>query len=94
MNGDLTRYLHQLPLHKTVERDGKRFYLCHATPSNPLSGYCPGNSDQWAQEVQGIEADYLLVGHTHTPFIREVGPTTVVNPGSLGQPKTVLGSRN
>ena len=42
----------------------------------------------WAGEVEAIHADYLLVGHTHTPFIRKVGATTVVNPGSLGQPKT------
>ena len=88
MNGDLTRYLQQLPLHRTVERDGRSFYLCHATPSDPLYGYCPAESDRWAKEVEAIKVDYLLVGHTHTPFIRQVGSTTVVNPGSLGQPKT------
>ena len=88
MTGDLTRYLQQLPLHRTVDRDGKKFYLCHAMPSDPLYGYCPGNSDQWANEIEALGVDYLLVGHTHTPFIRQVGSTTVVNPGSLGQPKT------
>ncbi|MGB8770683.1 MAG: metallophosphoesterase family protein [Candidatus Korobacteraceae bacterium] len=88
MNGDLTRYLQQLPLHRTVERDGRKFCLCHAIPSDPLYGYCPENSDRWAQEIEEVDADYLLVGHTHTPFIRQVGPTTVVNPGSLGQAKT------
>jgi diadenosine tetraphosphatase ApaH/serine/threonine PP2A family protein phosphatase len=35
-----------------------------------------------------IDADVLIVGHTHTPFVRTVGKTTIVNPGSLGQPKT------
>jgi protein phosphatase len=30
----------------------------------------------------------LLVGHTHTPFVRQIGSQLVVNPGSLGQPKT------
>lgn len=88
MDGDLTRYLQQLPLHRTVERDGKKFYLCHAIPSDPLYGYCPENSERWAQEIEKLGTDYLLVGHTHTPFIRKVGTTTVVNPGSLGQPKT------
>lgn len=88
INGDLARYLQQLPLHRTVERDGKSFYLCHATPSDPLYGYCPAESDRWSAETDAINADYLLVGHTHTPFIRQVGKTTVVNPGSLGQPKT------
>jgi putative phosphoesterase len=87
INGDLTRYLQQLPLHRVVERDGKKFYLCHAAPSDPLYSYCGENSERWPQEVQEIEADYLLVGHTHIPFMRKIGRTTVVNPGSLGQPK-------
>ncbi len=46
------------------------------------------DSDRWQQEVGTIQADYLLVGHTHRPLIKRVGQTTVVNPGSLGQPKT------
>jgi putative phosphoesterase len=88
IGASLGQYLQNLPLQATAERDGRKFYLCHATPSNPLYGYCPEDSDRWSQEVQEIKADYLLVGHTHTPFIRTVGVTTVANPGSLGQPKT------
>ena len=84
----VSEYLQQLPLQRVVERDGKRFFLCHATPSDPLYGYCPKDSKRWAEEVKTIHADYLLVGHTHTPFIRKVEHTTLVNPGSLGQPKT------
>jgi predicted phosphodiesterase len=40
------------------------------------------------KELELVDADFLLVGHTHTPFIREIGGKTIVNPGSLGQPKT------
>lgn len=29
----------------------------------------------------------ILIGHTHLPAIRTFGKRTVVNPGSLGQPK-------
>jgi diadenosine tetraphosphatase ApaH/serine/threonine PP2A family protein phosphatase len=53
-----------------------------------LFGYCPEQSERWQKEVECINADVLIVGHTHTPFIRTVGNTTIVNPGSLGQPKT------
>jgi len=88
IGSDLRGFLQQLPMCRTLERDGKKFYLCHAIPSNPLYEYCSEGSDRWTQEVREIEADYLLVGHTHRPFIRKVGSTTVVNPGSLGQPKT------
>ncbi len=65
-----------------------RFYLVHATPTDPLFAYCPEDSDRWVREIGTIQADVLVVGHTHTPFIRVVGRTTIVNPGSLGQPKT------
>jgi diadenosine tetraphosphatase ApaH/serine/threonine PP2A family protein phosphatase len=37
--------------------------------------------------VQGIEADFLCVGHTHVPYEIEVGGLRVVNPGSVGQPR-------
>lgn len=82
------RFLRELPLEKTLERDGNRFCLCHAIPSNPLYGYCPEDSDLWPKELEQVDADFLLVGHTHTPFIRKIGNKTIVNPGSLGQPKT------
>lgn len=81
-------YLRSLPIQHTAAVDGTSFYLVHATPTNPLFGYCPEESDQWGRESEWIRADVLVVGHTHTPFIREVGDTTIVNPGSIGQPKT------
>jgi protein phosphatase len=88
LDEEAKQFLRGLPKTRILERDGKRFLLCHAIPSDPLFGYCPQDSERWRQEVESIQADYLLVGHTHTPFIEPVGQTTVVNPGSLGQPKT------
>jgi protein phosphatase len=38
-------------------------------------------------EIAAVDADVILVGHTHLPFVRRIGNRTVVNPGSLGQPK-------
>ena len=81
-------FLRQLPLNLELQREGTRFYLCHAKPSDPLYGYCPEESDEWIKELGLIKADVLLVGHTHTPFVRRIGDRLVVNPGSLGQPKT------
>jgi len=34
-----------------------------------------------------VDADVVLVGHTHLPFILDIGTHRVVNPGSVGQPK-------
>ena len=87
-SSDDIAYLRSLPVQRQTEVDGARFYLVHATPTNPLFGYCTSVASQWEEEVHWIDSDFLLVGHTHTPFVRRVGKTTVINPGSVGQPKT------
>ena len=87
LSDDERHYLRELPLTSTVERGGQRFFLCHATPSDPLFAYCPPDSPSWSQEAAAIDADVILVGHTHLPFIRTVEHRTILNPGSVGQPK-------
>jgi putative phosphoesterase len=81
-------FLRNLPLQSEVRRGSMRFYLTHARPSDPLYGYCAQDSDEWVKEVESVAADIVLVGHTHTPFVRQIGNQLLVNPGSLGQPKT------
>lgn len=88
LNSGHKHYLRNLSLYEVTTRRDTRFYLCHAVPSDPLFSYCAASSDQWATEVENLSADILLVGHTHVPFVRSVGQCLVVNPGSLGQPKT------
>lgn len=87
LSDDERRYLRELPLTTAAERGGQRFFLCHATPSDPLFAYCPPDSPSWTEEASAVEADVILVGHTHLPFVRQLGQRIVVNPGSLGQPK-------
>ncbi|WP_263356726.1 metallophosphoesterase family protein [Acidicapsa ligni] len=82
------RYLERLPL--TVERRLREhtFYLVHATPSDPLFGYLDKDAPQWDDEVRATGANIVVTGHTHVPFIRTVDNQTLINPGSIGQPKT------
>jgi protein phosphatase len=81
-------FLRHLPLFVETKRENTRFYICHAVPSSPLFGYCEAESPRWLTEVEGINADIVLVGHTHVPSGQSFGSRNVVNPGSLGQPKT------
>jgi len=80
-------FLRNLPVTAETRRLGTRFYLCHAIPSDPLFGYCEPDSPKWLDEVENVDAEVILVGHTHGPVIRTIGKRTMVNPGSLGQPK-------
>ena len=81
-------FLRSQPVQHEILVGATRFYLVHAAPTDPLFGYRSQTSHLWEKEVPWVNADILLVGHTHTPFIRKVGGCTIVNPGSLGQPKT------
>lgn len=81
-------YLRTLPLSISSEIHGNRFYLCHAAPSDPLFAYYPPGSSEWDKEVHTVPPGYLLVGHTHLQFRRDTFNRTVLNPGSVGQPKT------
>lgn len=82
-------YLRSLPLRWEFDFGGARFYAVHATPANPLHSYLPsaGKDSAWRQQTANLGADFLLVGHTHEPIVREIGGVTLINPGSVGQPK-------
>ena len=80
-------YIQKLPLQSKVEREGTTFFLTHATPSDALYGHHRPDSEDWARELQAASADVLLVGHSHVPFMRQIGDGVVLNPGSIGQPR-------
>lgn len=81
------RFLARLPVTRALTIEEVRFLLVHATPRDPLDEYAPATVDFWTRRLQGVEADVICVGHTHQPYVLEVGNKLVINPGSLGQPR-------
>ena len=49
--------------------------------------YAPPDPEFWARRLQNVDADVICVGHTHQPYVLEVGDKLVINPGSVGQPR-------
>jgi predicted phosphodiesterase len=83
-------YLAGLPTTQTSVLGNARCFLCHAIPSEPLYGYLEKQAprERWEAEIKMAgRPDFLLVGHTHHPFVRLFGSTMIVSPGSVGQPK-------
>jgi putative phosphoesterase len=81
------RYLLQLPLTQRFTLAGKRFFLVHATPRDPLDEYLMKDPLLWAKRVHNVEADIVCVGHSHMQFNLAIDGVVVVNPGSVGQPR-------
>ncbi len=81
------KYLSRLPVTQHVELDGKTFHLVHATPRDPLDEYLANDPEAWRQRLQGIDADFVCVGHTHLPLHLDLGRWQLINPGSVGQPR-------
>jgi predicted phosphodiesterase len=72
----------------TVELDlggGLRLLACHATPSSYDAVVLPSAPEQdYRAAFAGTDADLVACGHIHLPYLRRVGATTVLNPGSVG----------
>jgi protein phosphatase len=80
-------FLRNLPLKATVSAEGIHFLMCHAAPPDPLFEYRPEESPLWQADEVASDIGMELVGHTHVPFRRSLGTRSLVNPGSVGQPK-------
>jgi putative phosphoesterase len=87
LGADDLRFLANLPVTKVVTIDDVRFLLVHATPRDPLDEYAPAEIEFWTRRLQDVDADVVCVGHTHQPYVLEVGGKLVINPGSIGQPR-------
>jgi putative phosphoesterase len=79
------RFLSQMPVSKMLTLDNTRYLLIHASPRDPLDEYAPPDLDFWSRRLQNVDADVICTGHTHLPYVLEVGDKLVINPGSIGQ---------
>jgi putative phosphoesterase len=76
------QFLAKLPTLDWFEWGGRHFRMAHATPQGDLFEYL--TLEQWGDRVRDLDADFVLLGHTHVQGMRTFGRTTVVNPGSVG----------
>ena len=73
----------------TQLEDGTTLLGVHASPrSDDGPGFDTTSSDaEITGLLAGVDADWVVGGHTHDPTDRTVGGTRVLNPGSVGLPR-------
>ncbi len=78
-------YLSKLPQSLTYEWLGISIYVCHANPWEDSSVYVfPNRPIALFREVaNAVEAQVIILGHTHHPMRVEVDNKILINPGSI-----------
>lgn len=92
LNEEYFDFLGNHDLIKTIEIDGFKILTVHASPRSEkeymYKYFTPELSDNAFKKVIGdVNADILIVGHSHYPFVKKIDNLTVINPGSIGQPR-------
>jgi len=85
LSSDDRRFLGAMPVTRRATLENTRFLMVHATPRDPLDEYAIADADFWERRLHDVDAQVICVGHTHHPYVLEVGEKLVINPGSVGQ---------
>ena len=80
---ELVEWLGDQPRRIELTVAGRVLLMTHATPTGPGFQYLYPHSPE-LHRLAEVAADYLVLGHTHTQMVRQIGPVLVVNPGSAG----------
>lgn len=88
-------YLASLPESLALSLGGARVAMFHGSPWDELSTavahYVYPTNKRDIQRVGEVDADIVILGHTHIAFSVWVGETLVVNPGSCGESRDASG---
>lgn len=80
------RLLAAVPPEMRLNLDGLSIAMFHGSPWDPLEQYIYPDYGDWDAFAE-VDADVIVLGHTHRPVLRHIGGRVVVNPGSCGQPR-------
>ncbi|MDW7731803.1 MAG: metallophosphoesterase family protein [Methanolobus sp.] len=88
LNDTQMDFLRKLPMNLERTANGKKLYFTHGSPLSFYDYIKPDTPEEIIEEyIREVDADFIFIGHSHLPFVRKVGGVTLVNPGSVGQPR-------
>ncbi|HDT15534.1 MAG TPA: metallophosphoesterase, partial [Firmicutes bacterium] len=88
VNESQLEYLTSLSHSRSTFFEDFHFFAAHSG-ANDMYSYIDKDlpESEFAASFNDIKENFILTGHTHIPYIRKFGSTTVINPGSAGQPR-------
>ncbi len=79
-------YLASLPCDRTLDLGGHRVRFVHGSPWRPADEYVYPD-DPALERFDAVDAELVIMGHTHRPLLRQRPGKTLLNVGSCGQPR-------
>lgn len=78
-------FLEELPINWQKRFEGYSIFMCHGKPGNNIWGLYRDHVSNTLLNMmlESLDADVLIVGHTHVPMYIKVANGVVINPGSL-----------
>lgn len=70
-----------------LDIDGCRILLCHGAHWDVDQYVYPDAKPELLERCCNLDFDFVVMGHTHYPMIKQVDNMQIINPGSVGQPR-------
>lgn len=84
-SADVKQYLSDLPELLMFGTDAGKVMAMHGG-LDALNQHVDGSAASLNEITSRTEASIVIMGHTHRPFVKTIGGTVFVNPGSVGKP--------
>jgi putative phosphoesterase len=76
-----------VPEAAVLDGPGHRFFLCHGHRYSLYNGY-----GKLIAAARNAEAEAVLFGHIHVPFLENKHGLLLISPGSIGRPRSSAGA--
>jgi len=80
-------YEHTIQDSAVFDFAGYRFFICHGHRYNLYGGH-----HSLISAGRSNNADVVMFGHTHVPYFKNENGILLVNPGSVGRPRSRIGA--
>lgn len=84
VQADALAYMAAQPSRVETTIGGKSLVMVHGSPFEPHNEYIYPTSPSLSR-LAAIDADYIILGHTHYQMAERIGRALVINPGSAGE---------
>jgi putative phosphoesterase len=83
----MVEWLTHLPDSLEYKTKGGTILLCHGSPWDGDEYVYPDSESESLNRYASLDVKWVVQGHTHYPMYQRIDGVTLINPGSVGQPR-------